>query len=227
MTPQDPSILIQYQNVGNVRDERRLMPPYSQPYPQPQRQQQQQQQQQQQHQQQQQLHQQQQQHQQQLHQQQQQQQEVLGEVGPYGCGIPNCFATFPASNSLFYHMKSVHPNIEDTLKPYKCAMPSCTKSYKNINGLQYHLREAKGSSGHGIIGGASAAGGESDVKPYQCQIPGCKKAYRTVNGLRYHQTHGHNIQPTVDPIAPPYSLLNEQMHPIQQFRIQREKWLPQ
>ncbi|KAI7893937.1 uncharacterized protein EV154DRAFT_392570, partial [Mucor mucedo] len=58
----------------------------------------------------------------------------------YGCGVMNCFASFSASNGLFYHMKNVHPNIEDIFKPYRCAMPTCPKRYKNINGLQYHLR---------------------------------------------------------------------------------------
>ncbi|ORE04870.1 hypothetical protein BCV72DRAFT_186743, partial [Rhizopus microsporus var. microsporus] len=65
------------------------------------------------------------------------------------CGVAGCFASFSASNGLFYHMKNSHSNLEQTEKPYRCAVPNCTKRYKNINGLQYHLREAKGSSGHG------------------------------------------------------------------------------
>lgn len=77
--------------------------------------------------------------------------EPYSELNPYGCDIPGCYASFPQSSGLFYHMKSAHPNLEGYPKPYRCAMPNCTKRYKNINGLQYHLREAKGSSGHGLI----------------------------------------------------------------------------
>ncbi|KAI8095644.1 hypothetical protein BDF21DRAFT_406390 [Thamnidium elegans] len=128
-------------------------------------------------------------------------------MGPYGCGVMNCFASFSASNGLFYHMKNVHPNIEEIYKPYRCAMPTCPKRYKNINGLQYHLREAKGSSGHGGLSGQD--GEQLNVKPYTCQIPGCKKAYRTANGLRYHQVHGHNIQPH------PLMEANTSLHPMQ------------
>ncbi|KAI8079942.1 uncharacterized protein BX664DRAFT_303079 [Halteromyces radiatus] len=118
------------------------------------------------------------------------QQEFAPGVSPYGCGMPGCFANFPMSSGLFYHMKSGHPNLDGIDKPYRCAMPGCSKRYKNINGLQYHLREAKGSSGHGIT-----PPGEDVGKNYRCDAPGCKKAYRTANGLRYHQTHSHSIQP--------------------------------
>ncbi|KAI8972699.1 hypothetical protein BDB01DRAFT_809646 [Pilobolus umbonatus] len=210
---QDPSVLIQYQAILNSRNDRKLIPPY------------QQQEQHQQH--------------QQPHQHQQQQQEVYGEVGPYGCGVTGCLASFSASNGLFYHMKSTHPNMEDMYKPYRCAIPTCPKRYKNINGLQYHLREAKGSSGHGI-NQAEEGHPPSNVKPYKCQIPGCKKAYRTMNGLRYHQTHGqshqpHNIQPSQPPlpIQPQHAIIQPSQPPLQpqqmqstpQFRMQREKWL--
>ncbi|KAF7728856.1 hypothetical protein EC973_005482 [Apophysomyces ossiformis] len=111
-------------------------------------------------------------------------------LNPYGCDIAGCYASFPASSGLFYHMKSVHPNLDSVEKPYRCAMPNCTKRYKNINGLQYHLREAKGSSGHAAI---STGDDPSGDRPYKCQIASCKKAYRTTNGLRYHETHGHNL----------------------------------
>lgn len=77
--------------------------------------------------------------------------ELHSDLNPYGCDIPGCYASFPQSSGLFYHMKSAHPNLEGVDKPYRCAMPSCSKRYKNINGLQYHLREAKGSSGHGLF----------------------------------------------------------------------------
>ncbi|KAI8336951.1 hypothetical protein BC941DRAFT_42909 [Chlamydoabsidia padenii] len=126
-------------------------------------------------------------------QQQQQQQEFTPGLSPYGCGIHGCFANFPLSSGLFYHMKSAAHHMDgggNGEKPYRCAMPGCTKRYKNINGLQYHLREAKGSSGHGI-----APPGEDIGKNYRCDVPGCKKAYRTANGLRYHQTHSHSTPP--------------------------------
>ncbi|CEI96110.1 hypothetical protein RMCBS344292_10278 [Rhizopus microsporus] len=31
---------------------------------------------------------------------------------PYGCDIPGCYAEFPSSTALFYHMKKAHPNLE-------------------------------------------------------------------------------------------------------------------
>ncbi|KAF7723491.1 hypothetical protein EC973_002002 [Apophysomyces ossiformis] len=139
----------------------------------------------------------------------------MHELNPYGCDVPGCYASFSASTGLFYHMKNVHPSLEGVDKPYRCAMPNCTKRYKNINGLQYHLREAKGSSGHGAPALAGEDGGGG--KPFKCQIPGCKKAYRTANGLRYHHTRGHNLQLAMDEIQSPSQ---------QQFRMRREKWLP-
>ncbi|KAG1171261.1 hypothetical protein G6F70_005088 [Rhizopus microsporus] len=104
---------------------------------------------------------------------------------PYGCDIPGCYAEFPSSTALFYHMKKAHPNLEGIDKPYRCAMANCAKKYKNINGLQYHLKDAKGTTGHGhsnLLG---------EDKPYRCAVVNCKKAYRTANGLRYHEQHGH------------------------------------
>lgn len=133
-----------------------------------------------------------------------------GEMGPYGCGVMGCFATFPASNALFYHMKNTHPSIDDIEKPFKCAMPNCSKRYKNINGLQYHLRDAKGSSGHGT------GEQEMNAKAFVCQIPGCKKAYRTQNGLRSHQQRGHNVQPSMLQQQPQQHLPPHLMQSIQQ-----------
>ncbi|KAI9318567.1 hypothetical protein BX666DRAFT_1513859 [Dichotomocladium elegans] len=83
---------------------------------------------------------------------QQQQKDPISELNPYGCDIPGCYASFPQSSGLFYHMKTAHPSLEGYDKPYRCAIPNCSKRYKNINGLQYHLREAKGSSGHALGG---------------------------------------------------------------------------
>ncbi|KAI8147145.1 hypothetical protein BJV82DRAFT_597957 [Fennellomyces sp. T-0311] len=131
---------------------------------------------------------------------------AVGELSPYGCDVPGCYASFPASSGLFYHMKTTHPNLEGVDKPYRCAMPNCTKRYKNINGLQYHLREAKGTSGHPALtaaataAAASANGGEEEKiqKSFKCQAAGCKKAYRTQNGLRYHQSHVHSIPSSCD-----------------------------
>ncbi|PHZ12664.1 uncharacterized protein RHIMIDRAFT_135412 [Rhizopus microsporus ATCC 52813] len=167
--------------------------------------------------------------------------DIFGEIGPYGCGVAGCFASFSASNGLFYHMKNSHSNLEQTEKPYRCAVPNCTKRYKNINGLQYHLREAKGSSGHGCIDGD---GNSANIKPFQCQVPGCKKAYRTANGLRYHQVHGHNItpheqvmlsglQPSATPqhmtlqhtMSPEQSQQQQQQQSLPHFRLQRDRWL--
>lgn len=204
----DPSVLIQYQSIPS-RDERQLMSPYPQRHPQAQPS-------------------------------PPQQQEVFpnnnnnnsngtSDVGPYGCGVPNCFASFSASNSLFYHVKNTHTNTEDVIKPYRCAMPSCLKRYKNINGLQYHLREAKGSSGHGGIGnpeGSANSEAHANVKPYTCQIPGCKKAYRTANGLRYHQVHGHNMQPQQQQQQMMEVAMQQQpsqlMHPMQAMHNQQQ-----
>ncbi|KAI9313653.1 hypothetical protein BX666DRAFT_720349 [Dichotomocladium elegans] len=118
------------------------------------------------------------------------------ELNPYGCDVPGCYASFPASNGLFYHMKSAHPNIEGIEKPYRCAMPNCTKRYKNINGLQYHIREAKGTSGHPNLAAANGVDLEPKMqKTFKCPALGCKKAYRTANGLRYHQSHVHQTEP--------------------------------
>ncbi|ORY95857.1 hypothetical protein BCR43DRAFT_315044 [Syncephalastrum racemosum] len=116
------------------------------------------------------------------------------DFSPYGCDVPGCYASFPASSGLFYHMKSMHPNLEGIEKPYRCAMPNCTKRYKNINGLQYHIRDAKGSSGHPILnaGGDETAPPKND-KTFKCDVIGCKKAYRTANGLRYHQNNVHKM----------------------------------
>ncbi|KAI8049800.1 uncharacterized protein B0P05DRAFT_592077 [Gilbertella persicaria] len=147
---------------------------------------------------------------------------IHSDIGPYGCGVMGCFASFSASNGLFYHMKSAHPNLEEIYKPYRCAMPNCPKRYKNINGLQYHLREAKGSSGHGNV-----TAEDSNAKPYQCSVVGCKKAYRTANGLRYHQQNGHTVQPMpmMDAnIMPMSSMINMPRQHYQQQQQQREKW---
>ncbi|CAO3680334.1 unnamed protein product [Umbelopsis ramanniana] len=126
--------------------------------------------------------------------------EMLEEMNPYGCDVPGCFASFPASSGLFYHMKGVHTNLDGIPKPYRCAIPGCTKKYKNINGLQYHIREAKGSSGHApaiMREDGSLDNGMGDNRPYKCQVPRCKKAYRTPNGLHYHVQHGHAQQQDV------------------------------
>ncbi|KAI9278281.1 hypothetical protein BDA99DRAFT_491709 [Phascolomyces articulosus] len=147
---------------------------------------------------------------------------VVGELSPYGCDVPGCYASFPVSSGLFYHMKTAHPTLDGVEKPYRCAMPNCTKRYKNINGLQYHLREAKGTSGHpaltaaanaaasangeGVgpgLGGAGTVIDERLAKSFKCHAAGCKKAYRTQNGLRYHQSHVHSIPPTTDLRPPP------------------------
>jgi hypothetical protein len=182
----DPSILVQYQNVGSNRDDRRLM---STPFPNPQQRYLMRQQQHQQH----------------------QVQDMFTEIGPYGCGIMGCFASFSISSGLFTHIKEVHKNIGETYKPYRCAMPTCPKRYKNINGLQYHLREAKGSSGHGHVVSEET----SNVRPYHCQIPGCKKAYRTANGLRYHNQNGHLTGPPLQQMV--NAAMQEQQH---QLRMQ-------
>jgi hypothetical protein len=188
----DPSVLIQYHNVShqNNREDRRLI---STPYCIPQ-------------------------------QQRQHQQQVLDvftspsnhstDIGPYGCGVTGCFASFSASNGLFAHMKEVHKNTAEIYKPYRCAMPTCPKRYKNINGLQYHLREAKGSSGHGHVASNEK---NTHLRPYQCQISGCKKAYRTANGLQYHHLHGHVKGPPLQHIV---NTLQEQQY---QLRMQQHQ----
>lgn len=179
-----PSVLVQYHTMSNNRNDRRLM---SAPYP---------------------------------HSQQPRQDTLTNtstpytDIGPYGCGAMDCFASFSASSSLFTHMKEVHKYATDIYKPYRCAMPACSKRYKNINGLQYHLRNAKGSSGHGNV---IANENDSKIKPYQCQISGCKKTYRTPNGLRYHHQHGHTEDPPLQHIV---NALQEQQY---QLRLQQQQ----
>ncbi|CDH53695.1 hypothetical protein RO3G_04472 [Lichtheimia corymbifera JMRC:FSU:9682] len=112
------------------------------------------------------------------------------ELEPYGCGVGDCRATYPASSALFYHVKNWHgADLQNVDKPFRCAIPNCVKRYKNINGLQYHLREAKGTSGHPTLPGKPPP--QPQEKIHKCRVVGCKKAYRTANGLKYHQTHAH------------------------------------
>ncbi|KAI7883136.1 hypothetical protein K492DRAFT_205677 [Lichtheimia hyalospora FSU 10163] len=112
------------------------------------------------------------------------------ELEPYGCGVGDCRATYPASSALFYHVKNWHgADLSHIDKPFRCAIAHCVKRYKNINGLQYHLREAKGTSGHPTLPGKPPP--QPQERTHKCPVVGCKKAYRTANGLKYHQTHAH------------------------------------